>query len=126
MNKVRLFVLALCLFVVANCSALEPTTITLLWDYELAANVGVTGFRVYAVVPDGSKVTLGDIPLPSPLPTPDANGFSTFSKDVSPTRTGNLTFEVIAITSDSAISSDSSAPLSLIVKPDKPVKVRKQ
>ena len=100
--------------------ALQPSTITFTWDYNLAENVGVTGFQLFTLKNDGSHDQLvASVPLPSPLPVPGADGFAVFSADVVPDRTGRRDFVAIAITADASIFSIDSNIRTEVIKPDK-------
>jgi hypothetical protein len=100
--------------------ALQPATITFTWDYNLAANQGVTGFELFTLKNDGTHDQLvASVPLPSPLPTPAPDGFAVFSADVIPDRTGRRDFVAIAVTADVTVFSIDSNIESRIVKPDK-------
>jgi hypothetical protein len=100
--------------------ALQPSTITFTWDYNLAENVGVTGFQLFTLKNDGSHdQPVANVPLPSPLPIPGPDGFAVFSADVVPDRTGRRDFVAIAVTADASIFSIDSNIRSEVVKPDK-------
>ena len=108
------------LFIAMSLIALQPSTITFTWDYNLAENVGVTGFQLFTLKNDGSHDQLvATVPLPSPLPVPGADGFAVFSANVVPDRTGRRDFVAIAVTADASIFSIDSNIRSEVVKPDK-------
>ena len=121
MKKVKvLSLLAGLIFSAVALVALQPATITFTWDYNLAANVGVTGFQLFTLKNDGSHDQLvATVPLPSPLPVPAADGFAVFSADVVPDRTGRRDFVAIAVTADLLVFSVDSNIRSEVVKPDK-------
>lgn len=126
MKKVKvLSLLGGLIFSAVALVALQPATIAFSWDYNLAANVGVTGFQLFTLQNDGTHGTLvADVPLPSPLPTPAPDGFAVFTADVIPDRTGRRDFVAIATTADLSIFSDDSNIASVVVKPDVPRNVR--
>lgn len=126
MKKIKvLSLLAGLIFSAVALIALQPATITFTWDYNLTQNVGVTGFQLFTLKNDGSHDQLvGDVPLPSPLPTPAPDGFAVFTADVVPDRTGRRDFVAIAVTADSLVFSIDSNIISEVVKPDPPRNVR--
>ena len=126
MKRVKvLSLLAGLIFSAVTLLALQPAIITFTWDYNLAANNGVTGFQLFTLQNDGTHGTLvADVPLPSPLPTPGPDGFAVFTADVTPDRTGRRDFVAIAVTADATIFSIDSNIESRVVKPDPPRNVR--
>ena len=101
--------------------ALQPSTITFQWDYNLATNSGVTGFQLFTLQNDGSHgALLATVPLPSPLPIPGPAGFAVFTAEVIPDRTGRREFVVVVITADPLIFSMDSSIVSKVVRPDPP------
>lgn len=125
MMKKRLLGLLLGLLLSTSTLALDPSTITLAWDYNLSANTGVTGFQLFTLKNDGTHAALvADVPLPTTLPTPNTFGFAVFSADVIPDRTGRRKFVAIAVTDDLAVFSVDSNIAIRIVKPDNPRNTR--
>ena len=122
MKILRLLIL---LLVSTAAFALDPATISLTWDYNLSENVGVTGFQLFTLQNDGTHDQLvADVPLPSPLPTPEPDGFALFSTDLTPDKTGRREFVAIAVTTDPTIFSLDSNIVVKIVKPDNPRNTR--
>jgi hypothetical protein len=126
MKRIKvLSLLAGLIFSAVALVALQPATIAFSWDYNLAANNGVTGFQLFTLKNDGSHDQLvANVPLPSPLPTPAPDGFAVFTADVTPDKTGRRDFVAVATTADSSIFSDDSNVASVVVKPDVPRNVR--
>ena len=119
MKKAALLLAGLILLA-TSILALQPSTINFTWDYNLSENVGVTGFQLFTLKNDGSHDQLvANVPLPSPLPVPGADGFAVFSTNVVPDRTGRRDFVAIAVTADASIFSIDSNIRSEVVKPDK-------
>ena len=105
--------------------ALDPASIQFSWDYNLSENVGVTGFQLFTLSNDGTHDQLvADVPLPFPLPPPDANGFGVFTTNLTPDRTGRRDFVAIAITGETNIFSLDSNTTSVVVKPETPRNLR--
>ncbi|KKL85103.1 hypothetical protein LCGC14_1958110 [marine sediment metagenome] len=121
MKKIKILsLLAGLIFSATGIIALQPATITFTWDYNLSENVGVTGFQLFTLKNDGSHDQLvANVPLPSPLPVPGADGFAVFSANVVPDRTGRRDFVAIAVTADLLVFSVDSNIRSEVVKPDK-------
>ena len=125
MKKAALLLAGLILLA-TSILALQPSTITFTWDYNLAENVGVTGFQLFTLKNDGTHDQLvADVPLPNPLPVPGPDGFAVFSADVVPDRTGRREFVAVAITADLLVFAIDSNIVSSVVKPDPTRNLRK-
>lgn len=122
--KTKASVLAGVLLFAMMAGAITPRTVTLAWDYNLAENPDVNAFRLIHVESNGTRTNVLDVPLPSPLPAPGADGFATFTADVVPDKTGRWDFVCVALTAAPSIFSVDSNVATAIVKPDPPRNLR--